>query len=139
MKTCSQGDTLESVVMLDKQGRKYLCFLPKEEESTTGWTSTQQNVSTVMMETEKQQVKLKTPDELLQLLNEKCLVRVSTENRADSMFFLNQLLNYSRACACVQQEGWWSYEFCHQKEVKQLHVEANKVCFFFSSVPFSCF
>ncbi|CAA7022934.1 unnamed protein product [Microthlaspi erraticum] len=93
------GDNLESMVMLDKQGRKFLCYLPKEEESTKGWTSTQQNISTVMMETEKQ-VKLKTPDELLELLNEKCLIR---------------------------QEGWWSYEFCHQKEVKQLHVDGEKV------------
>lgn len=64
------------MVMLDKQGRRFLCFLPKEEEATSGWTSTQQqNVSTVLMETDKQ-VKLKTPDELLQPLDEKCLVRV---------------------------------------------------------------
>ncbi|CAH2079456.1 unnamed protein product [Thlaspi arvense] len=89
------GDNLESMVMLDKQGRKYLCFLPKEEESTSGWTSTQQNVSTVMMETDKQ-IKLKTQDELLQPLTEKCLLR---------------------------QEGWWSYEFCHQGSVRQLHIE----------------
>ncbi|CAH2079458.1 unnamed protein product [Thlaspi arvense] len=89
------GDNLESMVMLDKQGRKYLCFLPKEEESTSGWTSTQQNISTVMMETDKQ-IKLKTPDELLQPLTEKCLLR---------------------------QEGWWSYEFCHQGSVRQLHIE----------------
>ncbi|XP_056860770.1 protein OS-9 homolog [Raphanus sativus] len=86
----------ESMVMLDKQGRRFLCFLPKEEEATSGWTSTQQqNVSTVLMETDKQ-VKLKTPDELLQPLDEKCLVR---------------------------QEGWWSYEFCHLGSVRQLHIE----------------
>lgn len=62
--------------MLDKQGRRFLCFLPKEEESTTGWASTQQNMSTVLMETDKQ-LKLKTPDELLQPLNDQCLLRVS--------------------------------------------------------------
>lgn len=62
--------------MLDKQGRRFLCFLPKEEESATGWTSTQQNISTVLMETDKQ-LKLKTPDELLQPLNDQCLLRVS--------------------------------------------------------------
>ncbi|KAF8046362.1 hypothetical protein N665_3784s0002 [Sinapis alba] len=89
------GDNLESIVMLDKQGRRFLCFLPKEEEAKSGWTSTQQNISTVLMETDKQ-MKLKTPDELLQPLNEKCLVR---------------------------QEGWWSYEFCHLGSVRQLHIE----------------
>ncbi|KAG2327852.1 hypothetical protein Bca4012_036874 [Brassica carinata] len=89
------GDNLESMVMHDKQGRRFLCFLPKEEESSTGWTSTQQNISTVLMETDKQ-LKLKTPDELLQPLNEQCLLR---------------------------QEGWWSYEFCHLRSVRQLHVE----------------
>ncbi|ESQ50093.1 hypothetical protein EUTSA_v10002066mg [Eutrema salsugineum] len=89
------GDNLETMVMIDKQRRKFLCFLPKEEEPMSGWSSTQQNVSTVMMETDKQ-LKLKTPDELLQPLNEKCLIR---------------------------QEGWWSYEFCHQGSVRQLHIE----------------
>ncbi|CAF1820461.1 hypothetical protein Bca4012_029642 [Brassica carinata] len=94
------GDNLESMVMLDKQGRRFLCFLPKEEESPTGWTSTQQNISTVLMETDKQ-LKIKTPDELLQPLNDQCLLR---------------------------QEGWWSYEFCHLGSVRQLHVEdVNKI------------
>lgn len=63
--------------MLDKHGRRYLCFLPKEEKATSGWTSTQQNISSVMMETEKM-VKLKTPDELLQPLSEVCHLRVRT-------------------------------------------------------------
>lgn len=62
--------------MVDKNGGRYLCYLPEEEKPTSGWTSNQQNISTVMMETQKQ-VKLKTPDELLQPLAEKCLVRVS--------------------------------------------------------------
>ncbi|KAF8110251.1 hypothetical protein N665_0086s0087 [Sinapis alba] len=90
------GDNLESMVMLDKQGRRFLCFLPKEEESSTGWTSTQQNISTVLMETDKQPNKLKTPDELLQPLNGQCLLR---------------------------QEGWWSYEFCHLGLIRQLHLQ----------------
>ncbi|KAL1194866.1 OS-9-like protein [Cardamine amara subsp. amara] len=93
------GENLESVVMADKYGRRYLCFLPKEEKATSKWTTTQQNISTVMMETQKQ-VKLKTPDELLQPLSENCLLR---------------------------QESWWSYEFCHQKSVRQLHVEDDKI------------
>ncbi|RWW34491.1 hypothetical protein GW17_00000738 [Ensete ventricosum] len=25
-------------------------------------------------------------------------------------------------------EGWWTYEFCFRKHVKQLHVEDEKVC-----------
>lgn len=62
--------------MLDKDGNRFLCYLPKEEKATSGWTSSQQNISTVTMETQKQ-VKLKTPDELLQPLSEKCLLRVS--------------------------------------------------------------
>jgi len=64
------------MVMLDKHGNRFLCYLPKEEKATSGWTSSQQNISTVMMETQ-QLVKLKTPDELLQPLSEKCLFRVS--------------------------------------------------------------
>ncbi|XP_010541931.1 PREDICTED: protein OS-9 homolog [Tarenaya hassleriana] len=93
-------DDQESMVMLDKHGRKHLCYLPKEEKEKSDWTSSHQNVSNVIMETEKP-VKLKTPDELLQPLSDKCLLR---------------------------QEGWWSYEFCHLRSVRQLHIEDdNKV------------
>ncbi|XP_023634544.1 protein OS-9 homolog [Capsella rubella] len=93
------GENLESMVMMDKHGGRFLCYLPKEEKATSGWTSSQQNISTVMMDTHKQ-VKLRTPDELLQSL-EKCIVR---------------------------QEGWWSYEFCHEKYVRQVHTDdENKI------------
>lgn len=27
----------------------------------------------------------------------------------------------------MQQEGWWSYEFCYQKKLRQIHVEDEKV------------
>ncbi|XP_010533104.1 PREDICTED: protein OS-9 homolog [Tarenaya hassleriana] len=93
-------DDRESMVMRGKNGRKHLCYLPKDEEAMSGWTSSRENVSSVIMEAEKQ-VKLKTPDELLQPLSGKCLLR---------------------------QEGWWSYEFCHQRWVRQLHIEDdNKI------------
>ncbi|XVF47992.1 hypothetical protein PTKIN_Ptkin03bG0154800 [Pterospermum kingtungense] len=41
-----------------------------------------------------------TPDELLEVLKDRCFIR---------------------------QEGWWSYEFCYQKKLRQLHVEDEKV------------
>ncbi|KAI4377317.1 hypothetical protein MLD38_014967 [Melastoma candidum] len=53
----------------------------------------------VIMETEKQ-VKLKTPDELLEVLSDRCFLR---------------------------QEGWWSYEFCYNKKIRQFHQEDEKV------------
>lgn len=27
----------------------------------------------------------------------------------------------------LQQEGWWSYEFCYNKRLRQIHVEDDKV------------
>ncbi|PPR99586.1 hypothetical protein GOBAR_AA21097 [Gossypium barbadense] len=27
----------------------------------------------------------------------------------------------------LEQEGWWSYEFCYQKQLRQLHLEEDKV------------
>lgn len=27
----------------------------------------------------------------------------------------------------MQQEGWWSYEFCYEKKLRQIHVEDDKV------------
>ena len=123
------------MVMLDKQGRRFLCFLPKEEESPTGWTSTQQNISTVLMETDKQ-LKIKTPDELLQPLNDQCLVRVS-QGPFEFMFLWPGTEPVFFLFFGVQQEGWWSYEFCHLGSVRQLHVEdVNKVYMLFHLLAF---
>ncbi|CAN1290005.1 Protein OS-9 homolog [Linum perenne] len=88
----------ESVVMPDKNGHRYLCYLPKIEKAKSGKPVSQLNMSSMIMETEKR-VKLKTPDELLEVLKDRCFIR---------------------------QEGWWSYEFCYQKKLRQLHVEDDK-------------
>ncbi|KAK8637759.1 hypothetical protein V6N13_136219 [Hibiscus sabdariffa] len=81
-------DGQESVVMPNKDGKNFLCFLPKVEKARK--PVAHQNTSSLIVETEKR-VKLKTPDELL------------------------------------EQEGWWSYEFCYQKHLRQLHLEEDKV------------
>ncbi|XVE98436.1 hypothetical protein REPUB_Repub03eG0106300 [Reevesia pubescens] len=92
-------DDQESVVMPHKDGNNFLCFLPKVEKAKTGKPVTQHNTSSMILETEKR-VKLKTPDELLEVLKDRCFIR---------------------------QEGWWSYEFCYQKQLRQLHLEEDKV------------
>ncbi|KAK3213066.1 hypothetical protein Dsin_017772 [Dipteronia sinensis] len=92
-------DDQESVVMPDKNGRNFLCFLPKVEQTRSGKSVPQHNMSSMILETEKQ-VKLKTPDELLEVLKDQCFIR---------------------------QEGWWSYEFCYQKKLRQLHLEDDKI------------
>ncbi|KAG8485825.1 hypothetical protein CXB51_019221 [Gossypium anomalum] len=92
-------DDQESVFMPNKDGKNFLCFLPKVEKIKTLKPVTQQNVSSMIVESEKQ-VKLKTPDELLEVLKDRCFIR---------------------------QEGWWSYEFCYQNRLRQIHVEEDKV------------
>ncbi|KAF2310558.1 hypothetical protein GH714_014456 [Hevea brasiliensis] len=92
-------DDQESVVMPDKNGQNYLCYLPKVEKVKSGKPVNQLNVSSMIVETEKR-VKLKTPDELLEVLKDRCFIR---------------------------QEGWWSYEFCYQKKLRQVHLEDDKV------------
>ncbi|KAK3001721.1 hypothetical protein RJ639_021779 [Escallonia herrerae] len=89
----------ESVVMPNKNGEKFLCFLPKVEIPKTEKPVIQQNTSSLILETEKR-IKLKTPDELLEVLKDKCFIR---------------------------QEGWWSYEFCYHKQLRQIHLEDDKV------------
>ncbi|KAK4797860.1 hypothetical protein SAY86_030186 [Trapa natans] len=92
-------DEHESMVMPNKDGQKYLCYLPKVEKSKNGRSSGQQNMSSMVMESEIK-FKLKTPDELLEVLKERCFLR---------------------------QEGWWSYEFCYQKQLRQFHLDEEKV------------
>ncbi|KAI8565667.1 hypothetical protein RHMOL_Rhmol03G0278200 [Rhododendron molle] len=92
-------DDQESMIMPDKNGDKFLCFFPKVEKSKSGRPVYQQNTSSLILETEKR-IKLKTPDELLEVLKDRCFIR---------------------------QEGWWTYELCYQKKLRQLHLEDEKV------------
>ncbi|CAL5186895.1 unnamed protein product [Lathyrus oleraceus] len=92
-------DDQESIVLPDKNGQKFICYLPKVEKEKSGKPPIQQNVSSMIVETEKR-VKQKTPDELLEVLKGPCVIR---------------------------QEGWWSYEFCYHKKLRQLHLEDDKV------------
>lgn len=62
--------------MPDKNGDKFLCFFPKVEKSKSGRPVYQQNTSSLILETEKR-IKLKTPDELLEVLKDQCFIRVS--------------------------------------------------------------
>ncbi|KAL2500578.1 Protein OS-9-like protein [Forsythia ovata] len=89
----------ESMVMPNKKGEKFLCFLPKVEKSKSRKLVAEQNISSMIVESEKH-LKLKTPDELLEVLKDRCFIR---------------------------QEGWWSYEFCYQNHVRQLHFEGEKL------------
>ncbi|XP_071724435.1 protein OS-9 homolog [Rutidosis leptorrhynchoides] len=92
-------DDQESVLMPSKKGQNYLCFLPKIEKVKTRKPVIQPNTSSVIMESDKR-VNLKTPDELLEALKGPCFVR---------------------------QEGWWSYEFCYNKRIRQVHLEDDKL------------
>lgn len=72
----TQGDDQESVFMPNEDGKNYLCFLPKIEKPKSGKPVIQFNTSSMIMGSEKP-VKVKTPDELLEVLEEQCLLRVS--------------------------------------------------------------
>ncbi|KAH6779291.1 ER lectin-like protein [Perilla frutescens var. hirtella] len=89
----------ESITMPNKNGEKFICYLPKVEKSKSGKPVAQQNLSSMIVESETR-MKLKTPDELLEVLKERCFIR---------------------------QEGWWSYEFCYQHGLRQIHLEDEKV------------
>lgn len=74
--TLQNGDQ-ESAAMLNKNGEKFLCYLPKVEKSRSKNLVNPQNKSSTIMETERR-VKLKTPDELLEIFKNHCFLRVST-------------------------------------------------------------
>lgn len=88
----------ESLVMTNKEGQSYICFLPMVEETKPLKPNAQPNSTSLILETDRR-IKLKTPDELIDGIKEKCIYR---------------------------HEGWWSYEFCHQKHMRQLHLEDDK-------------
>lgn len=55
--------------MPNKNGENFICFLPKLEKAKSGKPATQLNTSSMIMESEKR-IKLKTPDELLEILKD---------------------------------------------------------------------
>lgn len=87
----------ESVVMPKKNGDKFLCYLPKVEKSKSEKPTVRENTTSLILETEKR-FKLKTPDELLEAYKDQCFIR---------------------------QEGWWSYELCYHKKLRQVHLEGE--------------
>nr|XP_009782019.1 PREDICTED: endoplasmic reticulum lectin 1 isoform X2 [Nicotiana sylvestris] len=91
-------DDQEAILMPNKDGEKFLCYLPKVDKPKIGKPLTP-NISSLVVDTEKR-IKWKTPDELLEVLKDRCLIR---------------------------QEGWWSYEFCYENKLRQVHLEEEKV------------
>ena len=62
--------------MPNKNGQNFICYLPKVEETKSEKPVLQQNTSSMIVETEKR-VKVKTPDELLEVLKDHpCFTRV---------------------------------------------------------------
>lgn len=59
--------------MPDKNGQKYICFLPKEESEKPVF---QHNISSMIVEN-KRELRQKTPDELLEGLTDMCIFMVS--------------------------------------------------------------
>ncbi|XP_059286564.1 protein OS-9 homolog [Lycium ferocissimum] len=91
-------DDQETILMPNKNGEKFLCYLPKVDKPKIGKPVTT-NISSLVVDTEKR-IKWRTPDELLEVLKDRCLVR---------------------------QEGWWSYEFCYENKLRQVHLEDEKL------------
>lgn len=69
-----QDDDQETILMPNKNGEKFLCYLPKVDKPKIGKPATT-NISSLVVDTEKR-IKLKTPDELLEVLKDRCLIRV---------------------------------------------------------------
>lgn len=69
-----QDDNQETILMPNKDGEKFLCYLPKVDKPKISKPVTT-NISSLVVDTEKR-IKLKTPDELLEVLKDRCLIRV---------------------------------------------------------------
>lgn len=89
-----QDDDQESLVMPHKSGESFLCFLPKVEKAKSAKAVPQLNTSSMIVESEKR-IKLKTPDELLEVLKDQCVVRVTICDRNSVFFYFIPWLNYT--------------------------------------------
>ncbi|MQL92425.1 hypothetical protein Taro_025044 [Colocasia esculenta] len=72
-----QDNRQESMVMTNKKGQKYFCYLPVVETKSLK-PIIQQNSSNVIVEGDKR-IKLRTPDELMEGLKELCFYRRTQE------------------------------------------------------------
>ncbi|KAH9322309.1 hypothetical protein KI387_016948, partial [Taxus chinensis] len=89
----------ESMMMTGRDGQRFECFLAKTDENTDDINFREHYSSGVTLAKDRQ-TKIKTPDELLEVLKDQCFLR---------------------------HEGWWSYEFCYKGKVRQIHIEDKKL------------
>lgn len=128
--------------MSNNEGKKFLCFLPEVEEPKSLKSVVQHNASSVIVGTERG-TKLKTPDELIMdVLKDTCLSRVrllhiyhfstlSYPHISVSSAAYDLSSDILNICGyylfILQNEGWWYYELCYQKKMRQIHQEEDKV------------
>ncbi|RVX05241.1 Protein OS-9-like [Vitis vinifera] len=122
-----RDDDQESVIMPNKNGQKFLCFLPKVEKAKTGKPVTQQNTSSMIVETEKR-VKLKTPDELLEVIKERCFVRLGKQDIMLCTLGIFLELWDDGSGKYGQQEGGWCSKEAREGHGVRLWKTIKSVC-----------
>lgn len=91
--------------MPKKNGEKFVCFLPKVEKSKSEKQTIQQNSTSLILETEKR-FKLKTPDELLEALKDRCFLRVRTFTSLKRITILPfTIVSNSIIISCSKKDG----------------------------------
>ncbi|GAQ84749.1 protein OS-9 [Klebsormidium nitens] len=101
--------SLQKVVMTDKAGKKFLCMLPEvKEDESEGHSYPYARRSEINGSTEGGEGgphRQQSPGEVLKGHRNVCFYLI---------------------------DGWWTYEFCYRKHVRQFHKEGDKVVADFS-------
>lgn len=104
-----QDDDQEAILMPNKDGEKFLCYLPKVDKPKIGKPLTP-NISSLVVDTEKR-IKWKTPDELLEVLKDRCLIRVRIHLILPFPPDLNKLNIYGPSPKYIINENLFNYTF----------------------------
>ena len=94
------GDDPSAVMMTAHDGRRYFCALPKPRGTGAADDETGADASATNASAADEGDAEATVEDVLKPLEGRCFYRI---------------------------EGWWTYEFCHMKKIRQYHQEDKKV------------
>jgi protein OS-9 len=96
------GDDPSAVMMTAHDGQRYFCALPRQSRDADGGSDASggANEGTGARNASEIEQEAPTVDDVLKPLTNRCFYRI---------------------------EGWWTYELCHMKKIRQYHQEDKKV------------
>jgi hypothetical protein len=114
-----------AVVMTAHDGQKYFCSLPPAvAEGGEEGSSTEDDADDTSDSPKKQSSKYPPPKTAAKTA---AAAKAAEKNSERDGKVVTELLEPLASACFYRIEGWWTYEFCHKKKVRQYHQEGEAI------------